>query len=183
MIENKKNSDKPRRLHIGGKKQHPEWEIFDAREKDFVDHVGDAADLSRFPDGTFKRLYASHVLEHFPYLRSLTPTLNEWQRVLADDGQMLLSVPDMDILCRLFLDKEKLSPRERFHVMRIMFGGQANKYDFHYAGLNLEILSQYAHKAGLKVVQRVRSFGLFPDHSDYVFAGERISLNVVLQKR
>ena len=171
-----------RRLHIGGKHIHPEWEIFDAREKEFVDHIGDAADLSRFSNGTFTMLYASHVLEHFPYLRQLVPTLKEWARVLTDDGQMLISVPDMDVLCRMFLDKKGLAPEERLHVMRILFGGQSNQYDFHYAGLNMEILTNYAQQAGLKVSRQVRRFGLFPDHSDYQFAGKFISLNVVLVK-
>ena len=171
-----------RRLHIGGKHVHADWEIFDAIKGEHVDHVGNAADLSRFSDNTFHSIYASHVLEHFPYLRHLSPTLKEWQRVLADDGELLISVPDMDILCRMFMDKEKLSADERFHVMRMMFGGQSNKYDFHYAGLNLEILSDYAQKSGLKVSRRVRRFGLFPDHSGYQFAGVLISLNVVLVK-
>ncbi len=169
-------------LHIGGKYAHSDWEIFDALERDVVDHVGDAADLSRFADGTFQKLYASHVLEHFPYLHQLSPTLTEWSRVMADDGEMLISVPDMDVLCQMFLDKEGLSADERFHVMRMLFGGQSNKYDFHYAGLNMEILSDYAQKSGLKISRRVRRFGLFPDHSDYQFAGKFISLNVVLVK-
>ena len=118
------NKNKIRRLHIGGKHAHKDWEIFDAIERGHVDHVGDAVDLSRFAKGTFKTLYASHVLEHFPYLRKLAPTLKEWGRVMTDDGQMLISVPDMDVLCRMFLDKEKLSAQERYHVMRMMFGGQ-----------------------------------------------------------
>jgi len=66
------------RLHIGGKKADPEWEIFDALERDHVDHVGNAADLSRFSDGEFQTIYASHVLEHFPYLRH--------EGVVAGDG-------------------------------------------------------------------------------------------------
>ena len=95
--------NKVRQLHIGGKKAHPNWEIFDALEREYVDHVGNAADLSRFADGEFKAVYASHVLEHFPYLQHLVPTLKEWSRVLADDGQMLIS-------CLLYTSP---SPRDR----------------------------------------------------------------------
>lgn len=171
-----------RRLHIGGKKADPEWEIFDALERDHVDHVGNAADLSRFADGDFQTIYASHVLEHFPYLRQLVPTLKEWSRVMTDNGKMLISVPDMDVLCRLFLAKEELTLDQRYHVMRMMFGGQSNRYDFHYAGLNYEILQKLANEAGLTIKQRVKRFNIFPDHSDYQFAGELISLNVELVK-
>jgi len=174
---------KRRQLHIGGKQTHPDWEIFDAIKRPNVDHVGDAADLSQFEDGIFRRVYASHVLEHFPYLRKLVPTLTEWGRVMADDGHMLISVPDMDVLCELFLDKDGLKLSERYHVMRMIFGGQSGEYDFHYAGLNLEILNSLADQAGLRVTQRVRRFRLFNDHSDYIYAGKMISLNVVLVKK
>ena len=101
---------------------------------------------------------------------------------MADNGKMLISVPDMDILCRLFLEKEKLTVDERYHVMRMMFGGQSNRYDFHYAGLNYELLQKLANEAGLKIKQQVKRFNIFPDHSGYKFAGELISLNVVLVK-
>jgi len=171
-----------RRLHIGGKKYHPEWEIFDALAGEHVEHIGNAADLSRFEDEQFIQIYASHVLEHFPYLRQLVPTLKEWRRVLADEGEMLISVPDMDVLCRMFLEKEKLTLDQRYHVMRMMFGGQSNRYDFHYVGLNFEILQKLAAEAGLKIKKRVKQFGLFPDHSNYRYAGELISLNVILVK-
>ena len=172
-----------RQLHIGGKQPHPKWEIFDAIDADHVDHVGDAADLSRFKDGQFQRIYASHVLEHFAYLKDLIPTLTEWGRVLAPDGIMLISVPDLDVLCRLFLEKEKLTIGQRYVITRMMFGGQNNEYDFDYAGLNYELMDYYARMSGLKIKQRVRRFNLFPDYSGHEFAGELISLNVVLEKK
>ena len=178
-----KKQQKNRQLHIGGKKSHPDWEIFDAIERDNVDHVGDAADFSRFPDGEFKKIYASHVLEHCAYLNVLIPTLTEWGRVLAPDGEMMISVPDLDVLCRLFLDKENLTIGQRYVITRMMFGGQNNEYDFHYAGLNIELLNHYAKMSGLKIKHRVKRFNLFPDYSGHVFAGELISLNVVLVKK
>ena len=52
-----------RRLHIGGKIKIPGWEIIDVNPGPHVDHVGNAADLSRFESGTFSEIYASHVLE------------------------------------------------------------------------------------------------------------------------
>lgn len=178
-----KNQQQNRQLHIGGKKTHSDWEIFDAIERENVDHVGDAADLSRFADGEFKKIYASHVLEHFAYLKDLIPTLTEWGRVLDPDGEMLISVPDLDVLCRLFLDKENLTLDQRYVITRMMFGGQNNEYDYHYAGLNIELLSQYARMSGLKIKHRVKTFNLFPDYSSHLFAGELISLNVVLVKK
>ena len=41
-----------RRLHIGGKVKLKGWEVIDVNPGECVDHVGNAADLSRFESGT-----------------------------------------------------------------------------------------------------------------------------------
>jgi predicted SAM-dependent methyltransferase len=51
-----------RRLHIGGVERTEGWEVLNAVPGPAVDHVGNAADLRQFPDGTFTALYSSHVL-------------------------------------------------------------------------------------------------------------------------
>lgn len=66
-----------RNLHIGGSAAHPGWEVFNAIAGEHVDHVGNANDLSRFADNTFRRVYASHVVEHLDYTAELALTLNE----------------------------------------------------------------------------------------------------------
>jgi predicted SAM-dependent methyltransferase len=54
-----------RKLHIGGQVKAAGWEVLDANPGPIVDHVANARDLSVFPDHTFERIYASHVVEHF----------------------------------------------------------------------------------------------------------------------
>ena len=66
-----------RRLHIGGHEAKSGWEVLDARPGPHVDHVGNALDLSRFEDGCFAEVYASHVLEHFDYADELPRALAE----------------------------------------------------------------------------------------------------------
>src|SRR4051812_10216180 len=99
----------PRKLHIGGRIRAEGWEIFDANADAHVDHVGDAADLSRFATGTFEAVYASHVLEHFDYIDSIGATLREWHRVLVVNGMLYVSVPDLEVLASLFVQKDKLT--------------------------------------------------------------------------
>ena len=70
-----------RKLHIGGQVKAAGWEILDANAGPIVDHVANAHDLSLFPDQTFERIYASHVVEHFDYDGDLVATLTEWHRV------------------------------------------------------------------------------------------------------
>lgn len=115
-----KRGQMQRKLHIGGIIKAKGWEILNALPGPDVDHLGDARDLSQFPDNTFTDVYASHVVEHLDYAKNeLLDTLKEWRRVLVPGGKVYVSAPNMDVLCGLFLDRVKLSAAERFFVMRI----------------------------------------------------------------
>jgi predicted SAM-dependent methyltransferase len=171
-----------RRLLIGSTDPAPGWETFDALAEPGVDHVGDAKDLSRFPDNTFAEVYASHVLEHFGYVEDLAKALREWRRVLEPRGVLYVSVPDLDVLAELFLLRESLTAADRFWIMRIMFGGQVTPYDFHHVGLNEEFLSMFFKEAGFAEWARVERLGVFLDTSEYEFKGWRISLNMMARK-
>lgn len=172
----------PRRLHIGGQVRAEGWEVLNANPGPIVDHVGNANDLSRFPDNTFSDIYSSHVVEHLDYVNELKSTLIEWQRVLEPGGRMYTSVPDMDILAALFLTKDQLTIDERFHVMRMMFGGHVDQYDYHYVGLNQEFLASFLHQTGFINIRRVQEFGIFSDTSALQFKGVPISLNLIAEK-
>ncbi|NWF37232.1 methyltransferase domain-containing protein [Mariprofundus sp. KV] len=176
------NTTSGRKLHIGGQTAHPEWEIFDANSGDIVDHVGNANDLSRFEENTFDALYSSHVLEHFSYQTELSQVLAEWYRVLKPGGIIYASVPNLEVLCELFLMKDQLTDQDRFNVMRMMYGGQIDAYDFHKVGYNAGILGGFLYNAGFKNVRQVPEFNIFNDTSKMVFAGRPISLNLIAEK-
>jgi len=171
-----------RKLHIGGLQKAEGWEILNANPGPHVNHACNANDLSLFADDTFTEIYASHIVEHLDYIDELAATLKEWNRVLIPNGKIYISVPDMDILAELFLAKEKLNVNERFQVMRMMFGGHIDKYDYHVVGLNLEFLSHYLFTSGFENIKRVKFFGLFEDTSCLVLKGVPISLNLIAEK-
>jgi predicted SAM-dependent methyltransferase len=171
-----------RRLHVGGREQKEGWEIFDAVPSAVVDHVGNARDLTRFCDNTFLELYASHVLEHFDYKDELLATLKEWLRVLVPGGRLYVSVPDMDTLCALFLCKDALSSAQRFHIIRMIFGGHVDSHDYHLSGLNREFLGNFLQEAGYVNPMAVERFNIFNDTSNMLFAGVPISLNMIAKK-
>jgi len=171
----------PRRLHIGGKLRVNGWEVMNALPGDHVDHLGNANDLSRFADDTFDVVYASHVVEHFDYRDELGKTLREWCRALKPGGWVLISVPDLEVLASLILDKT-LSVNERFMTMRMMFGGHVDAYDYHGVGLTAEFLTAFLSEAGFVGMERVERFGFFADTSNYRFAGRQISLNLRAMK-
>lgn len=172
----------PRKLHIGGQVRTPGWEVLDVNAGPCVDHVGNANDLAIFPDNSFAEIYASHVVEHFDYAGELLPTLKEWCRVLAPEGKVYISVPDMDVLAQLFLSKDRLSVDDRFMVMRMMFGGHIDAHDYHVVGLNEEFLRGFLHGAGYINIRKVDNFALFEDTSAMQFGGMAISLNMIAEK-
>ena len=171
-------ASRPLKLHIGGRTPHPDWKIVDVKAGEHTDYVGSCTDLTQFADGSVAEIYASHVLEHLGYQKDLPRALAEFRRVLVPDGLLRVSVPDLTTLCQLFLSGE-LDTAARFHVMRMMFGGQLDDADFHLVGLNEEFLAYYLRRAGFVDVRRVESLGLFQDSSVLVFAGRPISLNMV----
>lgn len=171
-----------RKLHIGGTIRAEGWEIFDINPGPAVDHVGNARDLSRFPDGTFSAVYASHVVEHFDYVRELPAVLAEWRRVITPGGSLYVSAPDLAALARLFLDKQQLSVHERFHVMCMIFGGHLDEYDYHVVGLDQDILAKYLLDAGFVKVRRVNRFDLFADSSEMQYKGVPVSVNLIADR-
>jgi len=170
-----------RKLHIGGKYPRPDWEIFNIQKAPNIDHIGDASDLSRFEDQTFDELYASHVLEHFDYNGPMQKTLKEWCRVLKPKGKLYLSVPDMEVLCKLFV-KQGITAQTRFHLIRMMFGGHVDEYDYHYTGFYSDFLNSVLAGAGFQKARKVEYFGIFEDASRIRVANIPISLNVIAFK-
>ena len=169
------------RLHIGGEQPRPGWKILNVQPGPHVDYIGDCTDLSQFADGTVDEIYASHVVEHLSYVDKLPRTLAEIHRVLRKGGVARISVPDFELLCRMFVDPVR-SRDERIFIMRMIFGGQVDAHDFHHVGLTFEFLSHFLSEAGFEKVERVKEFGLFDDTSLIRYAGVPISLNVVAYK-
>lgn len=175
------SAGQPLRLHIGGKQVKEGWKILNIQPGPGVDYVGSCTDLGQFADGSVSEIYASHVLEHLSYMNELPLALRGFHRVLAPGGRLRVSVPDFERLCRIYL-LPKLDFKARFHVMRMIFGGQTDPYDFHKVGLTGEVLGTYLRDAGFVDLQRVSEFGEFDDASSLKLGPTLISLNVVARK-
>ena len=139
----------PMKLHIGGSERREGWIILNIMPGGHVDRVGDCRDLSFLPDKSCSQVYASHVLEHLGYNGDLQTALKEIWRVLQPGGLLQVSVPDLRILCGLFL-RGGLTRNKRFHIMRMMFGGRVDMHDIHYSGLTFEFLSGFLEEAGFR---------------------------------
>lgn len=152
------------KLHIGGKERREGWTVLDIAPASHVDIVGDCKDLSSLPEASCKDIYASHVLEHLAYDGEVQRALKGFHRVLMPGGRLRVSVPDMEVLCRLFLLPNMPFPH-RYHVMRSLFGGRMDPHDVHYTGMFYEYLGAMMHGAGFRDITRVAEFGEFADNS------------------
>ena len=168
------------KLHIGGKQEKEGWSILNIQKKDGVDFLGDISDLSQFQENSIQEIYASHVVEHIDQ-KDIKKTLKGIYRILKNDGKFYVSVPDLDILCRIFIEKD--APiKVKYHVMRMMFGGQTDKFDYHYFGWNFEFMNNYLLEAGFERIERVKTFDIFDDTSSFAPYGPLISLNMIAYK-
>jgi len=165
------------RLNIGGIEPRPGWKILNIQPGPNVDFIGDCTDLTQFGDESITEIYASHVLEHLSYIDELQKTIAEAYRVLAPNGIFKISVPDFEVLCRMFLHPS-LDMQQRHHVMRMIFGGQLDEFDFHRVGLTWEFMSHYLHKAGFTGLRKVEEFKLFDDCSSIRIGTTLVSLNL-----
>ena len=168
------------KLNIGGKEKKKGWHVLNIQKKDGADFIGDISDLSQFKDDSIEEIYASHVFEHINH-KNINKTLLGINRILKKNGKFYISVPDMDILCKMFIDKTN-TPQIKIHALRMIFGGQTDEYDFHYFGYNFDLLSNLLKKNGFKDVKRVQKFSIFNDTSNYAPYGEPISLNLIAIK-
>ena len=136
----------PLRLHIGGTSAREGWTIVNPKQGPGADLVASCTDLSFFGDDSVDEVYVSGQLEKLSYKTQLGPALKEICRIVKRSGLLRISVPDFEVICRVFL-LPGLGPQQRFDAMKAAFGahggGEGNKL-----GLTLEFLNTYLRTAG-----------------------------------
>ena len=168
------------KLNIGGESKKEGWKILNIQKKPDIDFIGNINNLDQFDDESCEEIYASHIIEHVDQ-KTVLNTLKGINRILKKNGKFYISVPDMDSLCHFFISP-LANKKIKFHVMRMIFGGQVDEFDYHYFGWNYEFLNDYLIQAKFSEIKRVQSFGLFDDTSDFKPYGFPISLNVIATK-
>ena len=100
------------KLHLGcGNIKLDGFINIDVRHTPATDRVMDISDLAEFSDNSVDMIYASHCLEHFSF-HIILDILCEWNRVLKKgEGELILRVPDFDILVNAYLRRRPHSDR------------------------------------------------------------------------
>lgn len=100
-----------------------------------------------FDNRTFDLVFSSHVLEHFSRAECMD-VLAEWIRLLKPDGELRLVLPNINWAIEQFKAGVALQPDVKNHVWNVLYGGQANPYDFHYNGWTEQTLKSALEEFG-----------------------------------
>jgi predicted SAM-dependent methyltransferase len=172
----------PELLHLGaGARRVPGWLNVDVSDSDC--DVDLASGVLPWPDGTFSAVVSQHFIEHIE-MDELVKLLMEVRRVLRPGGEVWLSCPDIEKVCRGYLadrgaalmaHRRGLWPEgcptddtPSQHVLNLVFhqwGQHKNLYDF-------ELLAWVTGRAGFRSCERIterdllKRFPGFPERRD-----------------
>jgi ubiquinone/menaquinone biosynthesis C-methylase UbiE len=141
-----------RGLEIGGgpHPQRTDFEQFDAIDwsgRTGCSYVlGDARKLP-YPNHSFDVVFASNLLEHFPW-HETTAVLREWGRVLADDGRLEIVVPD--VLGQVA--NYHAGVRDWDSTVELLAGSQDYEGNAHFAFFTRSTFATVLERAGLQAV-------------------------------
>jgi len=158
MQKQEKKSSKPTKLkvlEIGGQPKpqahlNEAWADAEILHLDAVkDHkpdiLCDARDIPVEYWGTFDAVFASHVLEHFPWYEG-SAVLEHWAELLKPGGELHIIVPSLEWAARAIL-----SEKVPMSVLPHLYAGQVDEYDIHRTGFTMLLLRKYFDEVNLGV--------------------------------
>ena len=94
--------------------------------------------------GKYDVVFASHVLEHFPWFESVN-VMKEWASALKPGGELHVLVPSLD-----WIAKQLVSETPSRGTIPLLFGGITTQWDAHLAGFTMRTLRATFEAAGLR---------------------------------
>ena len=134
---------------------------FDINPEARPDIVGTMVDMASVKTGSMEAIFSSHNIEHL-YPQEVPKALAEFKRVLAPEGFVVLTCPDLQSVCALVAE-DKLtepayqSPAGPIAPIDILFGHRAsllknNLYMAHRCGFTSKVLTATFQVAGFNSV-------------------------------
>lgn len=107
----------PPKLHLGsGSKHFDDYINVDVSKNPAVDVLMDASTLP-FRDGSVEEIVAYDVIEHLSR-EKFESGIKEWHRALKHGGSLIIESPDIEVLCRDFLNASEEERWERWQGMK-----------------------------------------------------------------
>jgi SAM-dependent methyltransferase len=132
---------------------------FDIDQSVNPDIQGTLTDMKDVKTASMDAIYSSHNIEHiFPH--EVPIALREFNRVLVDDGMVVITCPDLQSVCEAvakdnLVDPLYLSPAGPISAIDILYGhrgfiAQGNIYMAHKCGFTYSVLQKAFFEAGFK---------------------------------
>jgi predicted SAM-dependent methyltransferase len=125
------------------------------------DVTGTMTDMSAVPSQSVDAIFSSHNIEHL-YPHDVPVALQEWLRVLRDDGFAVITCPDLQSVCKLIAedkltDAAYTSPAGPIAPIDILYGHRpammrGNLFMAHRCGFTQKVLQGTLQAAGFKSV-------------------------------
>jgi predicted SAM-dependent methyltransferase len=139
----------PLKLHLGcfHKKIYGFTNV-DIRPEVNPDLVDDCALLTKVVDNSVDLIYTSHMMEHFKRDEALK-AMRRYYEVLKAKGEIYVSVPDLEMVCRHYILHQDLRLLQNF-----LYGSQKHVADFHWTGWDFKTLKEDLESVGFSKVER-----------------------------
>lgn len=177
------------RLHVGCGNLHVDGYLNvdvspDARGADVLCNLFDLE--HRYPANSAEVIYACHVLEHFSH-DDAERMLRVFYSLLREDGELRVSVPDMDRIVRVYARNwEHFQTPGNSPWIGLIWGGETTPYDFHKTGFNFCWMKYLMERIGFRDVREYPHLPHPLGIEDASLAkepfGEFVSLNVLARK-
>lgn len=135
------------------------------------DVVGTMIDMSLVDSGSVQAIFSSHNIEHL-YPHEVALALDEFSRVLSDDGFAIITCPDLQSVCQLVADDKLTEPAYSSSAgpiapIDILYGhrpamAQGNLFMAHRCGFTKKVLMATIQHAGFQSVAALAR----PSHFD-----------------
>ena len=147
------------KLHLGcGNRKINGFVNIDIQESPAVDLIANIMELP-YKENSIDTIYSCCMLEHFGRNNNLRffintcwkDVLNYWYKLLKPGGEVYISVPDFEAVC-----KEYLNNGDILKILGITIGGQKNEEDLHGMIYDYKLLSEELYKQGFSSVERYK---------------------------
>jgi predicted SAM-dependent methyltransferase len=122
-----------------------------------------------FPDGCAEEILSNHSIEHVSWLDA-AKVVSDWARVLKVGGRLFLRTPDLDFICRMYIERKttKEHPVDESNMVSVfgdygsahwanikLFAGQNYKGNFHNFCLDMDMLTDLLKRNGFGRISRL----------------------------
>jgi len=136
-------------LHLGsGGKNHPDYINIDIIYQPGVDSIDNVRFLRRYKENSIDKIYACHVLEHFPRWDYMS-VLKRWHSLLKPGGRLRIAVPNFEAIVKCYNEGKSLD-----NFIGLLYGGQDYSNNNHFIIWDFNLLEKNLKELGFKNINK-----------------------------